>query len=148
MSLCFLSARVLPSFFHPGFSKRWSAACNISPSEIKFKKRTAGMSQKHSRHAGYTRLFEWNEWIHHKMKKPVFWACILSKITTLQRNANWFTLHIIIIFRSSRPLRVWTWKPLEEALAETVFVFRQMAADTPFYVAVMSSDVSCPLKME
>ncbi len=42
----------------------------------------------------------------------------------------------------------WTWKPLEEALAESVYVFRQMAADTPFYVAVMSSDVSCPLKME
>lgn len=38
MSLCFLSARVLPSFFHLGFSNCWSAACNISPSEIKFKK--------------------------------------------------------------------------------------------------------------
>lgn len=44
-------------------------------------------------------------------EKAIFWARILSKITTLQQNANWFTLHIIIIFRSSRPLRVWAWKP-------------------------------------
>jgi len=93
----------------------------------------AGMSQKHSRHAG--------GWMNEFIKKWKGQFLGVLKITTLQQNTNWSILHIIII-------QPWTWNFFEEALAEIVFLLRQMTADTAFHVAVMSSDISSPLRVE